>query len=304
MALNEKIIPLFEMLVGVAGSGKSTYAIQRRTFLIEKMGLECEIVSSDDLREEVWGNASDQRDPGFIFNLMLKRTREYLSKGISVIYDACNVQEKWRRQTLDRLKDIDCHRECIVFIERPNVCVERQNMRSRKVPEYVIWRQVCQFQMPHESEGWDVIDVHCHHFNEEEAEGMMRLLDFFDQKNPHHSSTLGEHLHLACQYAKGHKFDSSVYVAALYHDVGKYFTRFFDEKGIAHYYGHENVSAYYFFLLTGDIWRYGKEIAWLINHHMDFFKGQSYMDKLKKKINDDELFKKLEQLHECDLAAH
>lgn len=304
MALNEKIIPLFEMLVGVAGSGKSTYAIQRRTFLIEKMGLECEIVSSDDLREEVWGSASDQRDPGFIFNLMVKRTREYLSKGINVIFDACNVQEKWRRQTLNRLSDIDCHRECVVLIERPNVCVERQNMRSRKVPDYVIWRQVCQFQMPHESEGWDVIDVHCNPFNEEEIKEIMQPLDYFNQKNPHHSSTLGEHLHLAYQYAKGHKFDSSVCVAAQYHDVGKYFTQSFDEKNIAHYYNHENVSAYYFFLLTGDIWWYGKEVAWLINHHMDFFKGQSYMDKLKKKINDDELFSKLEQLHECDLAAH
>jgi predicted kinase len=304
MALNEKIIPFFEMLVGVAGSGKSTYAIQRRTFLIERMGLECEIVSSDDLREEVWGSASDQRDPGFIFNLMLKRTREYLSKGISVIFDACNVQEKWRRQTLNRLSDIDCHCECVVLIERPNVCVERQNMRSRRVPDYVIWRQVCQFQMPHESEGWDVIDVHCNPYDSTELETILLPVKNFDQRNPHHSCTLDKHLVLASDYARGHKFDSNVIQAALYHDIGKIFTQTFDENDIAHYYNHENVSAYYFFLLSGNTWWNGREVAWLINHHMDFFKGERYLEKLRRNLNDDELYKKLEQLHKCDLAAH
>ena len=303
MALNEKIIPLFEMLVGVAGSGKSTYAFNLRTFL-EKKGIECEIVSSDAIRGELWGDESDQREPARVFEVMLMRTRDYLSRGISVIYDACNFSEKYRNHTLHNIKDISCNRIATVFIERPEVCIERQNNRERKVPPCVIWRQVRQFQMPHESEGWDVINVRCNSYDCTELEMILLPVKDFDQRNPHHSCTLDKHLVLASDYACGHKFDNNVIQAALYHDIGKIFTQTFDENGIAHYYNHENVSAYYFFLLTGDIWQSGKEIAWLISHHMDFFKGDKYLEKLKRKINNEELFKKLEQLHECDLAAH
>ncbi len=268
------------------------------------MGLECEIVSSDAIRGELWGDESDQREPNKVFEVMLARTREYLSRGISVIYDACNFSEKYRKHTLHNIENIYCHHIATVIIERPEVCIKRQTMRERKVPDYVIWRQIKQFQMPHESEGWDVIDVHCNPYDSTELETILLPVKDFDQRNPHHSCTLDKHLVLASDYACGHKFDNSVIQAALFHDIGKIFTRTFDENGIAHYYNHENVSAYYFFLLSGSIWRNGKEVAWLINHHMDFFKGERYLEKLKYNLNNDELYKKLEQLHKCDLAAH
>lgn len=38
--------------------------------------------------------------------------------------------------------------------------------------------------------------------------------------------------------------DYSVLVATKYHDMGKLYTQTFDEDGVAHYYGHENIGAY------------------------------------------------------------
>lgn len=304
MDLITKKIPIFKMLIGVAGSGKSTYAQKRKKELVEVFQEETEIVSSDAIRGELWGDESDQREPNKVFEVMLARTREYLSRGINVIYDACNFSEKYRKHTLHNIKDISCYHIATVFIERPEVCIKRQAMRERKVPDYVIQRQIKQFQMPHESEGWDGIDVICHSYNSAELENILLPVRDFDQRNPHHSCTLDKHLVLASDYARGHKFDSNVIQAALFHDIGKIFTQTFDEDGIAHYYYHENVSAYYFFLLSGKVRQDGKEIAWLINHHMDFFKGERYLEKLRYNLNDDELYKKLEQLHKCDLMAH
>lgn len=304
MDLITKKIPIFEMLIGVAGSGKSTYAQKRKKELVEVFQEEAEIVSSDAIRGELWGDESDQREPNKVFEVMLARTREYLSRGINVIYDACNFSEKYRKHTLHNIENIHCYHIATVLIERPEVCIKRQTLRERKVPDYVIWRQIKQFQMPHESEGWDGINVLCNSYDSTELEIILLPVKDFDQRNPHHSCALDKHLVLASDYARGHKFDSNVIQAALYHDIGKIFTQTFDENGIAHYYNHENVSAYYFFLLSGSTWWNGREVAWLINHHMDFFKGERYLEKLRRNLNDDELYKKLEQLHKCDLMAH
>lgn len=304
MAMIDKREPIFEMLIGVAGAGKSTYALNRKQEYNDIIGEACEIVSSDAIRGELWGDESDQREPNKVFEIMLARTRDYLSRGISVIYDACNFSEKYRKHTLRQIANITCHRIATVFIEQPEVCIARQALRDRKVPPCVIWRQIKQFQVPHKSEGWDSIDYYCHPFDDKTFEEVMELIKDFDQKNPHHTRRLDEHMIASAWYAESHKFDESVVRAVSLHDFGKVYTQEFDEKGVAHYYGHENVSAYFYFLLTGDTWWDGQQVAWLINHHMDFFKGEKYIAKLKNQINDDALFKLLEEVHECDINAH
>ena len=296
-------IPVFEMLVGVAGAGKSTYAKLRKEEF-KSLGDLCEIVSSDAIRGELWGDESDQREPEKVFEVMLTRTREYLSQGINVIYDACNFQEKYRKEILRNIASINCNRICTVFIEQPEVCIARQKLRERKVPEHVIWRQIRQFQVPHESEGWNSITYKCHTYDTDKFKENLDKLNSFDQKNPHHFHTLNEHMHLACIYADSNKYDSIVRYAAGIHDLGKIYTQTIDDNGIAHYYNHENVGAYFYFLLTGDTTPDGCIIAWLINHHMDFFKGKKYLDKLKKQINNEKLYEWLEQVHECDIQAH
>lgn len=61
----------------------------------------------------------------------------------------------------------------------------------------------------------------------------------YDQKNPYHQYDLYTHTLKTLDYAKP---ILELRLAALFHDTGKIDTRFFDDGGIAHYYGHEKVS--------------------------------------------------------------
>ena len=111
--------------------------------------------------------------------------------------------------------------------------------------------------------------------------------------------------------------------AASWHDIGKLLTQTFDNDKIAHYYSHENVSAYYYLLINAEDFsddvfltmglrelydmrvahEHRLNVAWLITHHMDFFKSSEYLNKVKKRV-DPMLWERLNWLHECDLAAH
>ena len=87
----------FMMLVGVSGCGKSTIAAE-----LAKDGTV--IYSSDAMREEMWGNAEDQQQPGVIFDELNKRTIASLKAGIDVIYDATNLSAKRRTSLLRHIE--------------------------------------------------------------------------------------------------------------------------------------------------------------------------------------------------------
>lgn len=290
--------PQFIMLVGVAGAGKSTFARNLSELR------HYEICSSDAIRGELWGDESDQREPNKVFQVMLERTRAALSDHRSIIYDAANIEEKYRLQILQQISPYDCHKVCVVFIERPEECIARQDLRDRKVPEHVIWRQIRKFQTPHYCEGWDeIIILNPNAYGDMEMIKEMNKTYDFDQCNPHHTLALDKHNVIAGTYGLNQGYSAVVCNAAFLHDFGKVYTQTFDEKGVAHYYNHENVSAYFYFLLTCGISKEAIETSWLITHHMDFFKGEQYMKKLKARVPE-YLYTALEQLHDCDLKAH
>ena len=62
-------------LVGVPGSGKSTYAKK-----ILEAKPDAVWVSSDAIREELWGDANDQQQPSSVFGEMFKRAVAALAK--------------------------------------------------------------------------------------------------------------------------------------------------------------------------------------------------------------------------------
>lgn len=308
--------PLFIMLCGISGSGKSTWALKHqaelRAFNKYKYGdngYDCKIVSSDAIRGEIYGDESCQLDPQKVFTIMQRRTKNYLSNGYDVIYDATNLKEKFRIQFLESIKKIECVKIIDLFIESPSTCITRQAWRSRKVAPDVIWRQIMSFQPPHLSEGWDTIQVaEIHPFIDDEITDYLEMTRGFNQCNPHHKLTLDGHLVEAGRYAESQGYSNEVYQAALLHDYGKVYTRTFKD-GIAHYYGHENVSAYFFFLIYNAYNRFEfcLDTAWLIAHHMDKFKGEKYNEKVRSRLERtgyNYLKSWLTQLEKCDEAAH
>lgn len=303
----------FYMAVGIAGAGKSTVYKNHYSF--------AEYVSSDAIREEVYGDVNDQSHNEEVFNLMSKRTREFLKNGADVFYDATNISSKRRMGFLRELSKIPNVQKICVLVVPPFEVVKEQNAnRERKVPEYVLERMYRNFNMPHESEGWDKIKVFGNQRNYKYLFSEHLAAMGIPHDNPHHSASIGKHMELAGEYIRQHfkkelaSPDRNIcypaemmVLAADFHDIGKPYCKVYhNAKGEptedAHYYNHENVGSYIYISHSDgdeyDIW-----IANLIAHHMDYFKGEKYMEKIRSRFGE-KFMKDLDILHEADLAAH
>lgn len=89
----------FEMLIGIPGSGKSTYL---RTIANPNVIVVC----PDNIRKELTGNISDQSRNRDVWSLTDKRIVKNLHDGKYVILDATNVGTRNRVSMLNRLKSI------------------------------------------------------------------------------------------------------------------------------------------------------------------------------------------------------
>jgi len=83
--------------IGIPGSGKSTW--------IEKFKKSGDyiVVSPDEIRRELTGDISDQSMNKEVFQMADETVRRALEGGQSVIYDATNVDTKYRREFLKDL---------------------------------------------------------------------------------------------------------------------------------------------------------------------------------------------------------
>lgn len=141
-------------MCGPSGSGKSTWA--RRYRILHP---RTEVVSTDAIREELFGDASVQSNPQKVFGLAHKKLKKWLDGGHNVIFDAMNLSPKDRRAIIAEYRRMYPTLICICVVMRADIdkCVEHQNMRARKVSSDVIKKQFNRFQRPTLDEGWDII---------------------------------------------------------------------------------------------------------------------------------------------------
>ena len=292
---------MFIMLVGISGSGKSTYA--ENLCKNNAFGRDMVIVSSDGVRKELYGDESIQREHNKVFSICHGRILESLNEGKVVIFDATNLQYKNRKTILDKIPN-GVKKHCIVFATPSEIAKENNLKRERNVPEEVIDRQLRTFEVPVKAESFDTIEI-IRHFEPVDLHKIYFQTNFFNQENSHHSLTLGEHLIAAARYLAG-KCDYRIVRAAALHDIGKLYTKtFYTMKGEktedAHYYGHPNIGAYVFLCSEhSDI-----DTAALICYHMQpfFSASERSQEKWKKRLGP-ELWNDILLLHEADLAAH
>lgn len=313
--------PTFLMLVGLPGSGKSTY--------IEKYCENCTVHSSDAIREELSGDVNNQNINAQVFETLHKRIKADLIAGKNTVYDATNISWKRRKAFLQELSSIDCWKDCILMATPFELCVERNNLRERKVPYFVIERMYKNFDIPWYNEGWDTIEIAYANASVlgQYGDWSNFITDHmeFDQESKWHTETLGDHCYKTLLYLHAHENELNALnhcetkIAAALHDCGKPFCKTFkDSKGepseFAHYYNHENVGAYNSLF-------YGKEdgvdsllVAALIRWHMvlHFFKDwkpktiEKYENEFisHKWLQEMEFYKALKILHEGDKNAH
>ena len=322
MTLDKTVVkPVFLMVVGLPGSGKSTY--------IEKYYSNYHVHSSDAIREELSGDINNQDINKQVFSTLHKRVKNDLVAGYNVVYDATNISWKRRKAFLQELKNINCHKECILMATPFELCVQRNNERDRVVPYVVIERMYKNFDIPWYNEGWDSIVIAYTNSDVMTQYGdwsrfVADHLDFA-QDSKWHTETLGDHCLKTLQYVETRKADLTpgnileTKIAAALHDCGKPFCKAFkDSRGepseFAHYYNHENVGAYNSLF-------YGKEdgvdsllVAALIRYHMvlHFFKDwkAKTVKKYEKEFVEHEylqlikFYDALKILHEGDKKAH
>lgn len=241
--------PVFMMMVGLPGSGKSTWANK----YAESSDDETVVLSSDSIRQQLFPNKDNflPKHNTIVFNHMLKLTKEYLSKGISVVYDATNLNKRRRMHVLRELdqKRICCCKICTLVVASVETCLEQNSKRESSVPKEVIYRMRTQFQPPHISEGWDYVYISCAWRTNGDRFSYYNLHQkelTFAQENSHHDFTLFEHQVKTQNYVLSRSNDSELIIAARYHDIGKLWTKTKDISGECHYYNHHSVGAYEF----------------------------------------------------------
>lgn len=308
--------PVFTMLVGIPGSGKTFYA--------ENMGSGAIIHSSNKLRFELYGDENDREHNEELFIELHRRIREDLKNGNDVVYDATNVNKKRRIAFLREMTNITCRKCCVVVMTPYERCVELNRLRDRMVPELIIRNMLLNWQPPDYSEGWDSIEIY---YNMDKDGDIRRWsfpvlfegdcgIDNFPQENSHHSLTLGEHCRKANRYLKNKYPDKiDIQFAALLHDIGKIETKSYlnakgENDGECHYYQHHCVSAYnsmfYFHYYNFPTWQI-IYISNLIYYHMHPYMSWKSSEKAKMKdwmLLGDEMFNDILLLHEADVAAH
>lgn len=145
--------PALYMIIGLPGSGKS--------YLAEEWSKreDTVLISSDNIREELYGKEEIQGNPKEIFRIMKARTERALKENLSVIYDATNIESQFRTQLLESLIEIKCQKIAVVMLTPYEECVERDSKRERSVGEKVILKYFTKFSFPWWHEGWDKIEI-------------------------------------------------------------------------------------------------------------------------------------------------
>lgn len=298
------------LMIGLPASGKSTLAEQ-----IAKSE-DAEIVSSDNIRKELYGDENIQGDNNKVFRILQERIINGLKNNKNMIYDATNISYKTRIAFLQRLNKLEVEKIAIMVATPYEDCLIRNAQRERKVPEEVIKRMYNNFYVPQYFEGFD--DIQIKYTNDY----MFFFSDLEDikQDNPHHSLTVLEHCKKTEEILQkdNKRLSIPINFAGRLHDIGKLKTKtFINAKGettdIAHYYNHEKVSAYdslFYINLRSRVEvmldkEFMLETIKLIQWHMLPWTKMSEKTKQKyKKLLGEKFWNDLMILHKADEEAH
>lgn len=298
------------MMIGIPASGKTSLAEQ-----IAKSE-DAEIVSSDNIRKELYGDENIQGDSNEVFKIVENRIIDGLKNNKNMIYDATNINYKRRMAFLQKIKKIKIEKIAIMVATPYEDCLIRNSQRERKVPEEVIKRMYNNFYVPQYFEGFD--DIQIKYTNDY----MFFFSDLEDikQDNPHHSLTVLEHCKKTEEILQkdNKRLSIPINFAGRLHDIGKLKTKtFINAKGettdIAHYYNHEKVSAYdslFYINLRSRVEvmldkEFVLETIKLIQWHMLPWTNMSEKTEQKyKKLLGESFWNDLMILHKADEEAH
>lgn len=304
--------PLFIMMSGIPGSGKSTKAKKFAKFF-DKIA----VLSTDDYREKITGNVNDLSRDEEVFDAIYKDMRKFLIEKKSVIYDATNMNIKDRRRALEAVSGINCYKISHLMNVDFKECKKRNSQRDRVLPEEVLYKFLYKFELPTKLEGFDLISLENYSADTVSTSWFdlyFEKMSGFNQKTKWHKHNLLPHCIIAYDYLKSKEkeenkeYDWSLLQAARIHDIGKLYTGQKKEDGDYSYHNHANVGAYDLIcnMPYGNLEDNEKffDIVFYVNHHMRVhnWETERIKNKYRKKFGE-KYFENLLLLNEADLFA-
>jgi alkanesulfonate monooxygenase SsuD/methylene tetrahydromethanopterin reductase-like flavin-dependent oxidoreductase (luciferase family)/predicted kinase len=146
--------PALVVLVGAAGSGKSTWAAQRYR--------QVEVVSSDDLRGVVGSGPADLDASSDAFDLLERIVSARLSRGLTTVVDTLGLDAERRLAWRDAAHAAGLP-AAVVLLDTPgDECRRRNAQRDRPVPAPALAEQVRRAAAAPTmvaAEGWDHVEL-------------------------------------------------------------------------------------------------------------------------------------------------
>jgi predicted kinase len=131
--------PCLVVLVGAAGSGKSTFAA--RHFAPD------EVLSSDAFRERIAGDAADQRATGAAFAALHRALRRRLAQRQLTVVDATSVAARDRRPLVRAAREAGVPCIAVVLDLPADVILARNAGRNeRTVPHAIVRRHLSRLE--------------------------------------------------------------------------------------------------------------------------------------------------------------
>ena len=122
--------PSLVVLIGAAGSGKSTFAARHFA--------PAEILSSDAFRALVSGDEGDQRVSGVAFAILHRELERRIRAGLLSVVDATNLDRRHRHELLRRATASGLPAVAVVLALPDAVVLSRNAARARRVAEDVV----------------------------------------------------------------------------------------------------------------------------------------------------------------------
>lgn len=322
-------------MVGLPASGKS-----KITKDIKGSNPDIVIHSSDEIRKELTGSYEDQSMNKKVFELLHQRIKDSLALGKTVIYDATNINKKRRIHAIKQEFKADKY-ECYYMATPYRMCLMRDESREKAVGKEVIDKMYKELQVPFKDEGWDdisfVYPINTNPISEANkdiflnnirkyADNHSDLFDYlstvdecfkniynFAQDSKYHSFSVSRHTFEVFRgVLERDPSSNTLLVAALFHDVGKHFTKsFYNYNGVrkkyASFIGHENVSAQIAVTVMRKLGFNGIDIdhvVKLVQYHMMPLNASQKVEKRLKDWLYAAEYRDLMTLHEADQAGH
>jgi predicted kinase len=138
------------VLVGLPGSGKSTY--------LEQMGVRG--LSSDAIRKLLADDETDQTIHARVFETLRYLLGQRLAIGRPVTYiDATNLTPEERRPYLEMGRAWECEVEAVFFDVPLEVCLDRNARRHRVVPGEALAKMAAKLVPPTTEEGFARVEI-------------------------------------------------------------------------------------------------------------------------------------------------